>query len=73
MLVWSIKMKNNRPAQLFCANYDVGKCIGCMIKCTNDGSIYFRIDSKMQGKECNPDGCKYFETVVLPITRTNLP
>jgi hypothetical protein len=60
-------MINTRPAQIYCANYNVGKCLGCMIKCTKDGTIYQLIDSKMKGKDCNPDDCIYFETSVLPV------
>lgn len=58
---------NRRGALLGCANWDAGKCIGCMIKVDNDGTIYQVIDSKKSGKDCNPDDCKYFEELVVPV------
>ena len=46
-----------------CANYDQGKCSGCIIKKT-----YMMIDGNWQGKPCWAaiKRCKYFETTVLP-------
>ena len=58
---------NRRDALLGCANWDAGKCIGCMIRVDDDGTLYQVIDSTMANKECNPEGCKYFEELVVPI------
>ena len=60
-------MNKRSDALRSCANWDAGKCIGCLIKCELDGSILMRINKEMQGKECNPEGCKYFEELVVPI------
>ena len=60
-------MSNRRKALLSCANWDTGKCIGCLIKCELDGTILMRINKKMEGKDCDPKGCKYFEELVLPV------
>ena len=58
---------NRRNALLSCANWDAGKCIGCMIKVEPDGTILQVIDKKKSGKECKPDDCKYYQELVIPI------
>lgn len=55
-----------RKALLHCANWDAGKCSGCMIKCELDGTIRQAIDSKLYKKDCNPDKCSYFSNIVEP-------
>ena len=50
-----------------CANWDSGKCSGCMIKCELDGTVRQVIDNKLSGKECNPKDCTYFENLVEPM------
>ena len=60
-------MNNRRQALLSCANWDAGKCMGCMIKVEPDGSILQVIDKKKSGKECDPTDCKYFKELVVPV------
>tara|TARA_R110002051_G_scaffold318226_1_gene400299 strand:- start:423 stop:599 length:177 start_codon:yes stop_codon:yes gene_type:complete len=52
----------------YCANWDSGKCSGCMLKC-KAGTIYQVIDAKLMGKDCNPEGCNYYDTLVIPVIR----
>ena len=53
-------------ARTHCANWDNGKCIGCMIK-TKDSSLIFNISSKFANKSCQVDKkCKYFDKIVIP-------
>ena len=49
-----------------CANWDVGRCIGCVFNRNND-KLYISISSKLSGKQCIvEEGCDYFESVVIP-------
>lgn len=59
------KLRNK--ALKHCANWDAGKCSGCWIRCEPDGTILQRINAKLQGKECTPSKCDYYETIVIPI------
>ncbi len=53
-------------AQLNCANWNTGRCIGCIFLKSKNNLGYF-IDSKLSGKECIvEEGCDYFESVVIP-------
>jgi hypothetical protein len=63
--------RSKHTALKHCANYDKGKCLGAMfsIKQTRKGGyiypIYHYLDGKKSGKDCNPDGCKYFNNFVV--------
>jgi|TARA_R110002126_G_scaffold228107_1_gene372605 hypothetical protein len=53
-------------AQLNCANWNTGKCIGCVFSNKKNSLGYF-IDSKLSGKDCRvEEGCDYFESIVVP-------
>jgi len=53
-------------AQLNCANWNTGKCIGCVFSKKKNSLGYF-IDSKLSGKDCKvEEGCDYFESIVIP-------
>ena len=53
-------------ARSYCANYNVGKCLGCMFS-REDGYLSMRLDSRLVGKDCLvEDGCDYFDAVVIP-------
>jgi len=53
-------------AQLNCANWNTGKCIGCVFS-TKNNSLSYYIDSKLSGNECIvEEGCDYFESIVIP-------
>jgi len=53
-------------ARTYCANWDNGNCVGCMIKNKNQ-TLIFRISSKFAGKSCQvKKKCKYFDNVVIP-------
>lgn len=61
-------MKNygKSDARLHCANWNNGKCLGCMMSSKN-GVLMVEIDSKLADKECIvTDGCDYFDRVVVP-------
>ena len=58
--------KLRHKALRHCANWDAGKCSGCMIKCELDGTIRLIIDKKKYKKDCNPVDCQYFENTVQP-------
>ena len=60
------EVRSRQRALKHCANWDAGKCSGCMIKC-QAGTSYQIIDAKLTGKDCNPVGCKYYENVVIPV------
>ena len=48
-----------------CANWNNGKCLGCMFK-RMENKLLIHIDKKFAGKPCVVDsGCKYFDEVVL--------
>ena len=48
-----------------CANWNNGKCLGCMFK-RMENKLLLHIDKKFAGKPCVvDDGCKYFDEVVL--------
>ena len=57
--------KSKQTALRHCANWNAGKCIGAMMK-SKAGSIYQIIDKSKAGKECKPDGCQYFDNIVVP-------
>lgn len=56
--------KSKQTALKHCANWDAGKCLGCMILC-RAGNVYQVIDKKMAGKDCQPEGCQYFDNIVV--------
>jgi len=61
-------MKNyaKSDARLHCANWNNGKCLGCMMRSKNK-SLMLKIDSKLAGKDCIvTEGCDYFDKVVVP-------
>ena len=48
-----------------CANWDNGRCIGCMMK-TDDKVIIFRISGRFANKPCQVNKkCEYFDNVVI--------
>lgn len=58
-----------RLAQKYCANWNRGICSGIIIKFTQrEGKSIttYYMDEKMVGKECQPEGCHYYDTIVLP-------
>tara|TARA_R100001082_G_C4311362_1_gene136875 strand:+ start:573 stop:782 length:210 start_codon:yes stop_codon:yes gene_type:complete len=53
-------------ARQYCANWDAGKCVGCVFVRKEKG-LFFKLNKKLSGKKCSVDkGCDYFETVVIP-------
>ena len=53
-------------ARQHCANWDAGKCIGCIFNRKNE-KLFVSLDSKLKGKSCLVEkGCDYFESVVIP-------
>ena len=65
-------MTKLRKAQLECANWNVGNCLGCdlyidkeyLIK-TNWAPVFQSIDSKKAGKPCVVEKwCRYFDKFV---------
>jgi len=53
-------------ARNYCANYNVGKCLGCMFT-RETGVLSMKLDSKLAGKECSVEkGCDYFDAIVVP-------
>ena len=53
-------------ARQYCANWDAGKCVGCVFKKINN-NLTCNVSSKLSGKNCSVDeGCDYFEAVVIP-------
>ena len=60
------KSKLLTVARNYCANYNVGKCLGCMFS-RETGVLSMKLDSKLVGKDCLvEDGCDYFDAVVIP-------
>ena len=61
-----VKISKLRTAMAYCANWDSGDCIGCMISICNK-VIIFRILSKFANKPCQVDKkCDYFNNIVVP-------
>ena len=54
--------KSKQTALKHCANWDAGKCLGCMILC-RAGNVYQVIDKKMAGKDCQPEGVNISTTL----------
>ena len=53
-------------ARTYCANWNVGKCLGCVFTRKN-GYLSMKMDDKIMDKKCAvEDGCGYFNTVVVP-------
>ncbi len=53
-------------ARNYCANWNVGKCLGCVFS-RDDGYLSMKLDKEIMGKECKvEEGCNYFESVVVP-------
>tara|TARA_R100001530_G_scaffold31852_1_gene25022 strand:+ start:1177 stop:1425 length:249 start_codon:yes stop_codon:yes gene_type:complete len=64
--MYQFMSKLRNIARIYCANWDVGKCLGCVIA-HSDEEFVWKIDSKLAGKDCIvEDGCKYFKEVVIP-------
>jgi len=60
------KSKLLTVARTYCANYNVGKCLGCMFS-RETGVLSMKLDSRLVGKNCLvEDGCDYFDAVVIP-------
>ena len=67
-------MEKKRKAQLECANWNLGNCIGCMIhidrpylKRNNWAPVFLHLDNELAGKPCIVDtkkGCNYFKNFV---------
>ena len=50
-----------------CANWNVGKCLGCMVRHSEGNRIVNVIDSDMAGEDCIVGkGGQDFEEVVIP-------
>jgi len=63
------KMKINlkKKATKHCANWDNGKCLGCMFGRDGDNNLFFYMDSDYSGKGCKVnEGCDYFDNIVVP-------
>ena len=66
------EMTKLRKAQIECANWNVGNCLGCSIYIdrgyldrNNWAPVFQSIDSKKAGKRCSVEkGCKYFEDFI---------
>lgn len=57
--------KKRTLARKNCANWNVGKCLGCVFIREN-GELHMKIDKKLANKDCVvEDGCDYFENVVM--------
>tara|TARA_R100000988_G_C3846598_1_gene92945 strand:+ start:191 stop:406 length:216 start_codon:yes stop_codon:yes gene_type:complete len=53
-------------ARGYCANWNAGKCIGCVFTRTEKG-LSFRLSKKLSGKKCSVEkGCEYFDNIVIP-------
>tara|TARA_R100001129_G_scaffold166307_1_gene133374 strand:+ start:245 stop:472 length:228 start_codon:yes stop_codon:yes gene_type:complete len=53
-------------ARAHCANWDAGKCVGCVFTRTEKG-LSFRLSEKLSGQKCSVEkGCEYFENIVIP-------
>jgi hypothetical protein len=53
-------------ARIYCANWDNGNCLGCMMKRSN-GMLTFHISSKFANKPCQvKKKCDYFNNIVIP-------
>jgi hypothetical protein len=53
-------------AKSYCANWDNGNCLGCMMKST-DNVLIFRISSRFANKPCQvKKKCDYFNNIVIP-------
>ena len=53
-------------ATQYCANWDAGRCVGCVFT-RKDDMLSYHLSSKLSGKNCSvDDGCDYFEAVVIP-------
>ena len=67
------KKKLNRKAQLECANWSTGDCLGCdlyidkgYLKNNNWAPVVQFLDSEKAGKPCIVEkGCKYFDRFVV--------
>jgi hypothetical protein len=58
-----------RLAQKHCSNWTRGKCSGLVItfkKWEGHSATEYHIDKKMAGKDCEPEGCHFYDTIVLP-------
>ena len=66
-------MTKLKKAQLECANWDCGNCIGCVfqidrqyLKRNNWTPVFQSIESKKANRPCTVEkGCSYFEDYVL--------
>ena len=60
-----VKNSKLRTAMKYCANWDSGDCLGCMMSSSNKVLI-FRILSKFANKPCQVDKkCDYFKNIVV--------
>ncbi len=67
------KMTKLKKAQLECANWDCGNCIGCMLKIdkkylkrNNWVPVFQTLNSKKATKPCTVEkGCSYFENFII--------
>ena len=58
---------SKKDARDYCANWNTGKCLGCMMYTTPDNILKMKIDSELANKDCVIDkGCDYFDMVVVP-------
>ena len=62
----TVKTRLLGTARRYCANWNAGDCLGCMVKMKKN-VIIFRITSKLAYKPCKVDsGCEYFNNIVIP-------
>jgi hypothetical protein len=62
----SSKINLLSTARAYCANWDNGNCLGCMMKRSNS-LLVFRISSKFANKPCQVrKKCDYFNNIVIP-------
>mgnify|MGYP005816823925 FL=1 len=60
------KSKILTVARNYCANWNVGKCLGCVFT-RDEGYLSMCLDDKKVGKSCSvEDGCDYFQAIVMP-------
>ena len=53
-------------ARGYCANWNAGKCIGCVFTRTEKG-LSFRLSKKLSRKKSSVEkGCEYFDNIVIP-------
>jgi hypothetical protein len=63
-------VSEKKKAQIHCANWDCGKCLGVLfIRGVDSGQIYQRTSKEYYKKDCfvEEKGCQYFKKIVRPV------